>query len=636
MKHEAKITPIEGLRGVAILLVVIFHLESSFLPSGFVGVDIFLTISGYVVVRSVVRRARKDGGFQLFEFFVRRLRRLLPTLFAGIILTLPLLKLVQSPLGAFQNSLWTGLGSLAGVSNGVIQYLSGGYFGDDAQLNGYLHTWSLSVEIQFYLALGFLLAAQMLVSRSLWNTNQSLKGLLWSLTVLSLGLLFASSLVSLPYEELGLFGYYSPLVRIWQFAIGGLVALSGSVKISMAASRLLATMSLFGILILSFSYGDFGTGLGTFFQSSLASLFTAALIRYLRFSKSATSLLSIRPLVHLGGVSYALYVFHWPFLVVAKTLSQPLWMHIGFLFFSYLLALLISRGVEYPILRRNMAEYKGQKAFALLSITAVFSAVFVLAIQFSQTESNRLKELRSAIQERHLPARHDWLCATGPLENSNQERCLFNQVGNESPPIYLIGDSQAGMHSESILAIAESKGASLTISTTTACPFFLSSSTSDRCDNFVLGSLSFLADAQPGLVFITFSKDFDYSVEADIGFLYALDQIKAAGHQLYLIEAIPHLVDYAPLACSASDVENLGCFISRPLYSFREDLNSIDSLFSRAVKNNLADFIEIRSAICPEGVCQTLLSDTVIYRDSSHLSVQSSEILSPHISKQLN
>jgi peptidoglycan/LPS O-acetylase OafA/YrhL len=146
---------VQGLRALAVLLVVAFHAGLP-LPAGFVGVDVFFVISGFVITGLILRQL-DAGRFSLVEFYVRRIKRLLPALILMLVVVLVLSFLLESPLGPQQTTAKTGVGAMLLVANMVILRTSGDYFDAAAISNPLLHVWSLSVEEQFYLGFSVLL-----------------------------------------------------------------------------------------------------------------------------------------------------------------------------------------------------------------------------------------------------------------------------------------------------------------------------------------------------------------------------------------------------------------------------------------------------------------------------------------------
>lgn len=155
---------VQGLRAIAVLMVIAFHAKLP-LPGGFVGVDVFFVISGFVITSMLLREHARSGRIDLKRFYIRRFKRLTPALAVMVVITLVASTLLSSPLGPQQNTALTGLGAIALIANLVIAQTSGGYFDAPAATNALLHTWSLSVEEQFYLVFPVLLIVSLRFAR---------------------------------------------------------------------------------------------------------------------------------------------------------------------------------------------------------------------------------------------------------------------------------------------------------------------------------------------------------------------------------------------------------------------------------------------------------------------------------------
>ena len=142
---------IDGLRAVAVLSVLLFHMRGSFLPGGFAGVDVFFVISGYVVSASLLHRHDNHIGRYLLAFYARRIVRIFPALLVCVLLTGVATTMLVPASWLSQTTAYTGLASIFGLSNFALVWFSDGYFSPRAEFNPFTHTWSLAVEEQFYL-----------------------------------------------------------------------------------------------------------------------------------------------------------------------------------------------------------------------------------------------------------------------------------------------------------------------------------------------------------------------------------------------------------------------------------------------------------------------------------------------------
>lgn len=336
---------IDGLRAVAVAAVVLYHLEPSFLPGGFAGVDVFFVLSGYLITSLLAAEWRETGRIDLAAFYARRVRRLMPALWLVIGTVMVASVFLLGHLGEpFHRTMDSAIASLGFLANLYFLQATVDYFGGPADQLPLLHLWSLAVEEQFYLVfpllLGWLLASGATAAR---------RGL-WLASVLSL-LLAEHWLTVLPAHA-----FFHMPARFWELAAGALVALSPVAAARGAQSRAgLAALGLAGVLVALVTTGWHGRfpGIG-----ALPAVLGTALVLYAGHSARdlglAGRLLCARPMVTLGLWSYSLYLWHWPLLALdrATTLSESsLTWRAGLCLLALGLAALTYRFVEQPVRR---------------------------------------------------------------------------------------------------------------------------------------------------------------------------------------------------------------------------------------------------------------------------------------------
>jgi len=357
---------IEGLRGVAVLLVVLFHAGIAIVPGGYVGVDVFFVISGFLITGLLLREHRRSGRVGLAAFYARRIRRLAPAACLVLAAMLPLAFVVLDPLSRGE-ALLDGTAAALSVSN--VRFAAGAtdYFAQAASPSPFLHFWSLSVEEQFYLAW-----PAMLLLALRFPFGRIVAGLLIGAVLVGS---FAASL-AVTETAPGAAFYLLP-TRAWQLAAGGLLALLPAVVGRTGARRraadLVGWLGLAGIVSAGLLFSD-----ATAYPGIAAVLPTVGAVALIATGASAsgpTRILGLGPLRFAGRISYALYLWHWPLLVLGAAAYGPLPLNgrLGLIGLAVILATISTLLVEEPIRR-------GLPGPSRRTLSAGLTAILVIAI----------------------------------------------------------------------------------------------------------------------------------------------------------------------------------------------------------------------------------------------------------------
>lgn len=385
---------IDGLRAIAVSAVVLHHLSASLMPGGFVGVDVFFVISGYLITR-ILYREMHSGSFTFARFYKRRARRIFPALFAVLAATLAASYFVLLP-SDYAATFRGALGTIFFVSNFVFwRTNAAGYFAaTDAGVNPLLHTWSLAVEEQFYLLFPVLLLICVRYLR---------RGIVAVLLVcVAASLAGAAALVS--SKSVAVF-FLSPF-RAWELLVGSLLAVNALPMLTSRAVReVFAWLGLIAIIASSWLYGDKTTFPGL---TALAPVLGAAAVMHAGGSGSnfVTGMLQWRPVVYIGLISYSLYLWHWPVIVLARYASgmEPLIAYIpALLVVSLALGSLSYRFIEQPFRHGKITRKILFSSSAAIALTVMLFSVAGLILDGFESRFSTMVVQLDKSRSPHIP-----------------------------------------------------------------------------------------------------------------------------------------------------------------------------------------------------------------------------------------
>jgi len=362
---------IDGLRAFAVAAVIINHFRKSILPSGYLGVDIFFVISGYVITLSLLNQQPRIFGHFIASFYARRIRRLLPALIAFVIISSLLICLVNpNPT----ESLRTGAASIFGVSNIYLFRLSTNYFSESSELNIFTHTWSLGVEEQFYFVypILFWLARKYNGDRQRFLSQLSI--IIGSLSLASLVLFIVLSRENQPGA------YFLMPSRLWEMGSGCLLALQeaktprGETRKPVVSANL-ALLLVIVMLLLPYKYSAATT--------PLMIISTVMLIRALKPNTTIYTMFSQQKVLAIGIMSYSLYLWHWAVLCMSRWTIGIEWWSIPVQIMLMLIITLASyRFIECPA-RYSSNQYSDSSIIGWGALSC-FTTTIVISLGLNQ------------------------------------------------------------------------------------------------------------------------------------------------------------------------------------------------------------------------------------------------------------
>ena len=656
---------VQGLRAVAVLLVVAYHAGLP-IHGGFVGVDVFFVISGFVITSLLLRELTAHGRVRFRRFYARRVRRLLPAL-ALVLTVAALLSIVlESPLGSQQDTAVVGIGASLWMANAALYFVTGSYFDNAGEMMPLLHTWSLAVEEQFYLAFPAILAISYRWGgrTKRWGVRGASVAMVMILVASFTLSLWLSYGHGLPFvDKPAVAAFYSAPSRAWEFGIGGLVALWTCR--AMPPSRVIGAAAgwVGAALLLAAAALTPDTVVFPGLAAVVPVAGTALLILAGRIEGSTIGrLLARRPMQAIGDVSYGWYLWHWPLIVFARRLwPETGWPVVAAAACALPVAWLSFKYVERPIRvdRGNSGKSSLRLAVLCVSIPIV---VFTNLILGAAASWGNEQIAAMALQVRPEQAGYAEGCQSeATIPERSLRKCTWNATtGGET--IYLIGDSNAGQYSDGLIEAGRLSGNPVVVATMGGCPVIdmtLIQHGEERvgCRRYVDSVMAWLAAQPPGIVVIAAANEaIDQSetqlVDASSMQMASTEEAKAAvwstslartltslqafGHRVIMVTTIPHFGSgegpyWNPSNCAllrlTHSTDECGESISRPDADASQERSLAAE--SAALRLSGAASLDLRSILCPHERCATNTGGSWTYRDGLHITVGMSRDLAP-------
>ncbi|MBS0430870.1 MAG: acyltransferase [Proteobacteria bacterium] len=643
---------IEGLRAVAILLVVAAHAKVRWLAGGFVGVDVFYVLSGYLITGLLVQEIRTTGSLRFADFYARRLRRLLPAMLLmigisgvlGWLLLAPGEQAAQASAAAAA-SLW--------LSNFHFAFQRMDYFAPGSETNLFLHTWSLGVEEQFYLVWPLLLVLAMGAWRAARRTPDA-RRLAWSmLLVLVAGFALAWYWT---YAEPQLAFYMMP-ARAWQFALGALVflgfgapAFDSGMPFSRkqnwlrAAAWLGLAMIVAAALLLDNRVPY--PGWWAWLPSAGAALVIAAGGH--GAIGGVDRLLSLRPMQAIGRVSYAWYLWHWPVLLLGAAvidIADP-WNRLGLVLLSLAIAALSFHFFESPLRRqRRLVARPRMAVFASLALMLLAGSVALRWQTVAMLRMQGSEQLPYQLARVDAPVIYGMGCDDW-YHSADVHACAFGNAKAEHTAVAM-GDSVGLQWFPAYARVFDRPGWRLLVITKSSCPmvdvpiFYARIGREyTECAQWRNRALQDLATLKPDLVILGSTFTADYTQDQwQQGTRRVLQRLSASAGRVYVMRSTPTLPFDGP-SCLAPR-SKLYEWLTGPARctAALADATRFNDVY-RWLQAAAAPFPNVRMVdmtpeICPQGICRASLDGKIVFRDFQHLTASFAESLGPALAGKL-
>jgi peptidoglycan/LPS O-acetylase OafA/YrhL len=416
---------IDGLRGIAVLLVLLFHIDVSFFKGGYIGVYVFFVISGYLISTILINKIDANT-FSFKDFYTRRINRLMPSLLFVVIVSM-FLSYFIFPLHIFEKSLKSSTASILSYSH-IFFFKESGYFDSGAYLKPLLHSWSLSVEEQFYLIWPLLLFFTLKIKKNKFRI----------LTLIAIGVL---SLIACEYYLTinSSAAFFLTPFRVFEFIIGTLIFWANRFELKPYLKELLALIAIGGLVILGCLYDDKTVFPGI--NALLPCVFSALLIHNTGQAKYVGFIYNNYIIRWFGKISYSLYLIHWPFIVFYKFLyNKELGLKDQIILFtvSTFAGFFIYKFIETPFREKKSKTKPSKTIIYVLSTLALIVSFNVIALKYDtlvfNTKNSRKYTLKQIEDGKGLRFK---FCGEPFLNDIKLENTAHKQQ------VLILGDSHA-------------------------------------------------------------------------------------------------------------------------------------------------------------------------------------------------
>lgn len=640
---------IDGLRAVAVLSVLFFHCGFPAFSGGYIGVDIFFVISGYLITTIIVREI-ENNNFSIAKFYERRFRRILPALTVVIAVSLMIGFFLLSADGIID--LGFSVIATALFSSNILFYYESGYFDRMGEMKPLLHTWSLAIEEQYYIFFPLLL--------TLIAKINSKNFFIWLLILGAISLLgcviFTDTTPSAAF-------YWLP-TRAWEILIGSILALNVFPAPSKQFTREVG--SIFGIGMIVFSIFVYTPE--TSFPG-LAALLPTVGVAFVIYCGSGGSsfvykVLSFRPIVFIGLISYSMYLWHWPIIVYTKILliKEPsdtvTFMLIASIFF---VSALSWKYIETPFRRGSFIQDK-RHVFVIFSAVTVTTIVLGMTLILSDGLPGRAAGGEKSIAEYKDKKWQHWKSCQKIDYRVKKGQNLCDIGAKNKPTTFILwGDSHARSLAPGVHLSAFKQGAKGKVATKNACPPLLSigRGNSTSCNDLNQYIFEYISDSDEIKTVILaarwpfFAKGTRYKQESgdsvqlidlnsinssslsnaelfEKGLINTIDKLQMIGKKIVLVNAIPEVGYDVPSAIMIANItkREVNSIIAPTVKEYRERTKEVVSTFNVITNRKQIMLVSPDAYLCDKSYCKVTSNGFALYMDDDHLSTFGSEYIS--------
>jgi len=629
---------IQGLRAIAVLVVLLFHLWPGALSGGYVGVDVFFVISGFLITGLLLRQAEIHGGILIVDFYIKRIKRLLPA--ATVVLVAVGTCVSLLPIVRWTDTANEIAASALYFQNWWLAAQAVDYLAADNPPSPLQHFWSLSVEEQYYIAWPILFAISGWCLRRRLSARQIFAGII--LAVGTSSLLYS---IFLTPRDPGV-AYFATTTRAWELALGGALAVFAGWERWPAWIR--GSLGVIGLVMVLATAVLYDTGVAfPGYSALLPTLGAAALIVSGSSDRrwSVYTLLRSGPMQYVGDLSYSLYLWHWPAVIFYREISgRELGLVDGLVVAVVSLALahqskvLIEDRFRAPGYLRSTAWRPF--GFALVCISLPVLCWFSIGTQVqrhaqSMSDASQTSQLRPSLAtvRKDVPKVYATKCHLGLVEHDPRACEVGGRTGGVKA--FVIGDSHAAQWLPAFDSLERKLGWEINSYTKSACLFAdvevkggRSGDAYSSCTEWNRALLGVIESESPQFLLVSQSNAYRVAgmehgkanfARLVKGLVSRWQVLRARGIKIVVLADTPHLGIDVPECLSKPDATLDGC-----TRTFKQASSRPDPLIA-AAKQAGVPVVNMSDLICPRKVCPPAIDNVLVWRDSHHITATFAE-----------
>ncbi|KKK33958.1 acyltransferase [Salinicoccus sediminis] len=642
---------IEGLRFVAALLVAIYHIWMMRVSGG---VDVFFVVSGFLITTSLLSKYARDGYIQFFNFIGGLLKRLLPQA-VTVLIFVTVMSYFILPEVRHIDTIKEIFASLFYYENWQLAITGTDYLDQNNAKSPVQHFWAMSIQGQFYLIWFLIISATVIIYT---KTKFEMKNIL--LAILSV-LFFISLAYSVYLTEVNQpWAYFDTRTRVWEFAVGGILMIFiFKAKLPAILSTILGWGGLIGLTITGFIMD-----VGASFPSYIALWPVTAAVFVMLAGQNPTSFgvekfLGSRPMVYLGGLSYGLYLWHWPILsfyyVIFDTTDVGVVHGVSIILLSLLLSFLTTNFIEKPIngfiTSRKLTLRSFTPIIAMAGLLVIITCGWLAYSQFkgsysmnfagnedypgvmANTEAVESPEPRDPIPglegiKNDKAEPYEDGCHVSPGD-SEVKICEYGETDDYDYTVALVGGSKSTHWLPSLQSFAEEEAVRVLNVTKSGCRFTLDEVKAEDCMEWNKNVVDQVSKEDPDLL-ITLADNANKPEKVPGGFLEQFEKADEYGIPVMAIRDTPYLSEDASECLSANGMDTDKCNVDRD--ETYPDPSAWERLENPPSNVHYADYTDY---ICGEEECPVVIGNVVVYLDKSHMTATFNETFGPIIRKDV-